>query len=33
MPEGDFRDWKEMEAWAYSIADALKAQPGNVPAP
>jgi menaquinone-dependent protoporphyrinogen oxidase len=33
MPEGDFRDWKEMEAWAYGIADALKAQPGNVPAP
>jgi menaquinone-dependent protoporphyrinogen oxidase len=26
MPEGDFRDWKEIEAWANSIADALGAQ-------
>ena len=23
MPEGDFRDWNEIEAWANSIADAL----------
>ena len=23
MPEGDFRDWKEIEAWANSIADAV----------
>jgi len=26
MPEGDFRDWKEIEAWANSIADALEAR-------
>jgi len=25
MPEGDFRDWKEIEAWANGIADALGA--------
>ncbi len=24
MPEGDFRDWKEIEAWAMSIARALE---------
>lgn len=25
MPEGDFRDWKKIEAWATQIAEALKA--------
>lgn len=25
VPEGDFRDWKTIEAWAGSIAEALKA--------
>jgi menaquinone-dependent protoporphyrinogen oxidase len=25
LPEGDFRDWKDIEAWANSIAQALKA--------
>jgi hypothetical protein len=24
MPEGDFRDWKEIEAWAGSIAEELE---------
>ena len=24
MPEGDFRDWKEIEAWAAGIADELR---------
>ncbi len=28
MPEGDFRDWKEIEAWAISIGRALEA-PGT----
>lgn len=27
MPAGDFRDWPEIEAWARSIADELKAAP------
>ena len=27
MPEGDFRDWKEIEAWAAGIADTLAAAP------
>jgi menaquinone-dependent protoporphyrinogen oxidase len=26
MPEGDFRDWKEIEAWANDIADSLGVQ-------
>jgi menaquinone-dependent protoporphyrinogen oxidase len=26
MPEGDFRDWKAIEAWASGIADALEAK-------
>jgi menaquinone-dependent protoporphyrinogen oxidase len=25
LPEGDFRDWKDIEAWAVSIAGALEA--------
>ena len=25
MPEGDFRDWKDIEAWAAGIAEALSA--------
>jgi menaquinone-dependent protoporphyrinogen oxidase len=25
LPEGDFRDWKDIEAWASSIAQALEA--------
>lgn len=25
MPEGDFRDWKEIEAWVSSIAEELEA--------
>ncbi len=24
LPDGDFRDWKEIEAWAGSIAGELK---------
>jgi hypothetical protein len=27
-PEGDFRDWPEVEAWADEIADALGAGTG-----
>ncbi len=27
MPEGDFRDWKEIESWANSIAEALLVVP------
>jgi menaquinone-dependent protoporphyrinogen oxidase len=27
MPEGDFRDWKEIESWAVGIAEALLADP------
>ena len=27
MPEGDFRDWKEIEAWVDSIAEDLKLAP------
>jgi menaquinone-dependent protoporphyrinogen oxidase len=26
MPEGDYRDWKDVEAWADSIAEALSAR-------
>jgi hypothetical protein len=26
MPDGDYRDWKDIEAWANGIADALLAQ-------
>ena len=26
MPDGDYRDWKEIEEWANGIADALSAQ-------
>jgi len=33
MPEGDFRDWKEIEAWAGSMVEALRAQLGTVSAP
>jgi hypothetical protein len=25
LPEGDFRDWKDIEAWASSIAQVLEA--------
>jgi hypothetical protein len=25
LPEGDFRDWKEIEAWASQIAPTLQA--------
>jgi menaquinone-dependent protoporphyrinogen oxidase len=25
MPEGDFRDWKEIESWVNGIAEALPA--------
>ncbi len=25
LPEGDFRDWKDIEAWANGIAQALEA--------
>jgi menaquinone-dependent protoporphyrinogen oxidase len=25
LPEGDFRDWKDIEAWTSSIAQALEA--------
>lgn len=32
MPEGDFRDWKEIEEWAASIAQALEA-PKTTPTP
>ena len=27
MPEGDFRDWNEIRAWADSIAEALRSVP------
>jgi menaquinone-dependent protoporphyrinogen oxidase len=27
MPEGDFRDWKEIESWANGIAEALQTVP------
>jgi menaquinone-dependent protoporphyrinogen oxidase len=27
MPEGDFRDWKDIESWANSIAEALSTVP------
>jgi menaquinone-dependent protoporphyrinogen oxidase len=26
-PEGDFRPWAEIDAWAWDIAKALKAEP------
>jgi hypothetical protein len=29
FPEGDFRNWAEVEAWANTIAEALKAQLGE----
>lgn len=29
MPEGDFRDWKGIEAWANGIADQLQAVPAK----
>jgi len=29
MPEGDFRDWKEIESWANGIAEALAAIPAR----
>lgn len=28
LPEGDFRDWPEIDAWAAEIAAALRATPG-----
>jgi menaquinone-dependent protoporphyrinogen oxidase len=30
MPEGDYRDWKEIEAWAVGIADSLAATNADV---
>jgi len=30
MPEGDFRDWKEIESWANGIAEALPTVPDYV---
>jgi menaquinone-dependent protoporphyrinogen oxidase len=30
MPEGDFRNWKEIEAWTNSIVEELGAQPGTL---
>ena len=34
MPEGDFRDWPEIEEWAREIARALRREPANAaPAP
>jgi menaquinone-dependent protoporphyrinogen oxidase len=32
MPEGDFRDWKAIEAWAIGIAEALANQMARLPA-
>jgi menaquinone-dependent protoporphyrinogen oxidase len=29
-PEGDFREWDEIDAWAWSIGKALKAEPATV---
>jgi len=31
MPDGDYRDWKEIEAWANGIADALSVSTAAVP--
>jgi menaquinone-dependent protoporphyrinogen oxidase len=33
MPEGDFRDWKEIEAWADGIAGQLKPASQGLPNP
>ncbi len=37
MPDGDYRDWKDIEAWANGIADSLSeptaAPPVGDPAP
>ena len=33
MPEGDFRDWKTIEAWADGIADSLRSPVISTPAP
>lgn len=30
MPEGDFRDWNEIEGWANGIADALVQSPTSL---
>jgi len=33
MPEGDFRDWNAIGAWASSVADALQSNVTSVPNP
>ena len=32
MPDGDYRDWKDIEAWAGGIADALSKPTASAPA-
>lgn len=33
MPEGDFRDWGEVDSWAQNIARTLRSNPSHAPGP